>query len=272
MQPKLFKVLSNRIDCQIQPLFVTQRSLYEVRERPSKAYSWKAFIIANVIVEIPYQIMTGVLIFACFYYPVIGIQSSVRQVLVLLYVIQLFIYASAFAQMTISAMPDAQTAASIVTILTIMSTLFNGVLQTPEALPGFWIFMYRLSPFTYWIGGIVATELHGRPVRCSSQEASIFDPPSGLTCGQYLAPFLQKAPGYLSNPGATSNCSYCTISNADQYMAGSQIYWSNRWRNYGIMWAYIAFDIAVAVLVYYLFRVRKWNRPTFKMHFGRKEK
>ena len=32
------------------PKFVVQRSLYEVRERPSKAYSWSAFLIANVLV------------------------------------------------------------------------------------------------------------------------------------------------------------------------------------------------------------------------------
>ena len=38
---------------QIMPRFVTQRSLYEVRERPSKAYSWGAFMFANIIVEIP---------------------------------------------------------------------------------------------------------------------------------------------------------------------------------------------------------------------------
>ncbi|KAK5996512.1 ABC multidrug transporter atrA [Cladobotryum mycophilum] len=129
---------------QIQPLFITQRELYEVRERPSKAYSWSAFIIANIIVEIPYQIVTAILIYACFYYPVVGVQSSLRQGLVLLLVMQLFIYASAFAHMTIVAMPNAQTAASIVTLLTIMSTLFSGVLQTPAALPGFWRnFMYR---------------------------------------------------------------------------------------------------------------------------------
>ncbi len=85
--------------------------------------------------------MTGILIFACFYYPVVGIQDSVRQVLVLLFVIQLFIYASSFAQMTIAPMPDAHTAASIVTLLTLMSIVFSGVLQTADALPGFWIFM-----------------------------------------------------------------------------------------------------------------------------------
>lgn len=38
---------------QIMPRFVIQRSLYEVRERPSKAYSWGAFMFANIIVEIP---------------------------------------------------------------------------------------------------------------------------------------------------------------------------------------------------------------------------
>lgn len=116
--------------------------MYEVRERPSKAYSWKAFLIANIVVEIPFQIMTGILIWACFYYPVVGTgQSSVRQALVLLFSMQLLIYASAFAQMTIAALPDAQTASGLVTLFTFMSILFCGVLQSPDALPGFWIFV-----------------------------------------------------------------------------------------------------------------------------------
>ena len=119
-------------------MFVTQRSLYEVRERPSKAYSWQAFMIANVVVEIPYQILTGILIWAASYYPVIGIQSSDRQGLVLVFVIQLFIYASSFAIMCQAAIPDAHTAGSVVNILAILSIVFSGVLQTATALPGFW--------------------------------------------------------------------------------------------------------------------------------------
>ncbi|KFG82824.1 ATP-binding cassette transporter ABC1 [Metarhizium anisopliae] len=245
---------------QIQPLFVTQRSLYEVRERPSKAYSWVAFIFANIIVEIPYQIFTAILIWAASYYPVIGIQSSARQGLVLAFVIQLFIYASAFAHMTIVAMPDAHTAGSIVNVLAIMSIIFSGVLQTATALPGFWIFMYRISPFTYWIGGIVGTELHGRQITCSTSEANIFNPPQGMTCGQYLQPLLEQAPGTLQNPDATSQCRYCGVSNADQLLAGSDIFWSERFRNFGIMWAYIAFNIFMAVLLYYLFRVKRWHK------------
>ncbi|KAM0257790.1 hypothetical protein ACHAPA_011586 [Fusarium lateritium] len=249
---------------QIQPHFLTQRDLYEVRERPSKAYSWKAFMIANVLIEVPYQALTGILMFACFYYPVVGIQSPARQGLVLLFMIQLMLYASSFAQMTIAAFPDALTASAIVTLLVLMSLTFCGVLQPPTALPGFWIFMYRVSPFTYWVAGIVSTELAGRAIECSVDETSIFDPPSGQTCGEYMADFLSAAPGQLQNPDATAQCQYCSLTNADQFMAGSNIYYSERWRNFGIMWAYIAFNIFIAVGSYYVFRVKKWS-------FGKKK-
>ena len=110
---------------QIMPLFVTQRDLYEVRERPSKAYSWGAFLIANIIVEIPYQIFTGILVFACFYYPVVGVQSSERQGLVLLFCIEFFIYASSFAHLLIAALPDAQTAGGIATTLFAMTLIVS---------------------------------------------------------------------------------------------------------------------------------------------------
>ncbi|KAK1996952.1 ABC-2 type transporter [Colletotrichum falcatum] len=249
---------------QAQSVFVAQRALYEVRERPSKVYSWKAFMFASTMVEIPYQIITGILIWACFYYPIIGIQASDRQVLVLLFAIQLFIYASSFAHMTIAALPDAQTASGLVTLLVLMSLTFCGVLQAPSALPGFWIFMYRVSPFTYWVAGIVSTQLHGRPITCSAAETSTFDPPANQTCGEYLSDYLQVAPGQLQNPDANEQCRYCSLSNADQYMAGTNIFYDERWRNFGIVWAFIFFNIFIAVISYYLVRVKKWNTGTSK--------
>ncbi|KAK5728106.1 hypothetical protein LTR17_012206 [Elasticomyces elasticus] len=240
----------------ILPLFVTQRLLYEVRERPSKAYSWKAFLFANIVVEIPYQTFTGILVFACFYYPVVGVQSSERQGLVLLFTIEFFIYASSFAHLLIAALPDARTAGSVATALFAMTLVFNGVMQPPNALPGFWIFMFRLSPLTYWVSGMASTMLHGRSIDCSPTEASTFDPPAGQTCQQYLAAYLSTAPGTLQNPDASSQCRYCSLSNADQLLAISGIAWSDRWRNLGLMWVYISFNIGGAVMLYYLFRVR----------------
>jgi ATP-binding cassette, subfamily G (WHITE), member 2, PDR len=216
-------------------------------------------MISNMIVEWPYQIIMGILLWATFYYPVVGVQSSERQVLVMLLCIQLLLYASTFAHMTIAAFPDAVTASSIVTLLVLMSLTFCGVMQPPSALPGFWIFMYRVSPFTYWVGAMVATQLHDRPIVCSAEEVSVFNPPSGETCGSYMASYLQKAPGMLQNPDATENCQYCSLSVADQYLAGSDIFWSERWRNFGIIWAYIAFNVFVAVMSYWVFRVKKWD-------------
>ena len=112
---------------QIMPRFIIQRALYEVRERPSKAYSWAAFLIANIVVEIPYQILMGIMVFASYYYPIYGKnQSSERQGLVLLFCTQFFVFASTFAHLLIAAMPDAETAGNIATLLFSMSLTFNG--------------------------------------------------------------------------------------------------------------------------------------------------
>jgi len=244
------------------PLFVTQRDLFEVRERPSKAYSWKAFLFANIVVEWPYQIFAGILVFATFYYPVVGIQDSERQGLVLLLCIVFFIYSSTFAHLCIAALPDAQTAGSIVTLLFSMSLTFNGVMQAPNALPGFWIFMYRVSPFTYWVGAMADAMLYGRQITCATDELSIFDPPAGQTCGAYLAPYLTQAPGTLQNPMATSGCQYCGLRSANQFLAGVDINWADRWRDFGLMWVYVAFDVAGAVFLYWYFRARKSSGKT----------
>ncbi|KAK2812215.1 GTPase-activating protein [Emmonsiellopsis sp. PD_5] len=243
---------------QIMPHFVTQRSLFEVRERPCRAYSWKAFLLANIIVEIPYQILLGVIVWASLYFPVFGRhQSSERQGIWLIYCVQFFIFASTFAHMVIAGLPDAETAGNVATTLFSMVLIFNGVMQTPRALPGFWVFMWRVSPLTYTVGGLAATGLSGREVRCAENEFAIFDPPPGTNCGEYLAKYIEAgAPGRLYNPDATAGCHYCPMRNADQFLSSSEIYWSQRWRNFGLGWAYIGFNVFAAVMLYYMVRVR----------------
>jgi ATP-binding cassette subfamily G (WHITE) protein 2 (PDR) len=124
--------------------------------------------------------------------------------------------------------------------------------------------MYRVSPLTYIVSGVASTGLSGRPVQCSTSEIQVFDPLSGLSCGAYLQPYLTQAPGQLLNPAATSQCQYCPLSNADQFLAMSEISWSTRWRNFGVVWAYIIFNTIMAMILYYIYRVKKWswaNRP-----------
>lgn len=123
--------------------------------------------------------------------------------------------------------------------------------------------MYRLSPFTYIVGGISATGLHSRPVQCDQNEVLVFDTPNTATCGNYLQAYLTQAPGQLLNPAATSQCQYCPLSNADQFLALSSISWDSCWVNFGIVWAYIGFNIVITLTLYYMFRVKAWKRPKY---------
>ncbi|KAJ5787645.1 CDR ABC transporter [Penicillium paradoxum] len=251
---------------QIMPKFVVQRSLYEVRERPSRIYSWKVFILSQMIVEIPFQICLGICSWACFYWSVFGSdQDSERRVLIMLFIVQFYIYAASMAQLAVCAIPEPTLAAMLATLMFGLSFIFNGVMQPPDDLPRFWIFMYRVSPFTYYISGIGSTALHGRPVQCNAAEMSVFDPPSGQTCFQYMEKYLASAPGVLANGNATSGCEYCSLSSADQYLATRKINWDNRWRDYGIFWCYFIFNILAAILLYYLFRVRTSMAKTKKV-------
>jgi ABC-type multidrug transport system permease subunit len=107
-------------------------------------YSWLAFVISNIVVELPYQMFLGITAFASYYYAVFGIQSSERQGLILLFLIQNFVFACTFAQMII----------------------------------------------------------------------------------------------------------------ADQFLAGNRVYWSDRWRNFGILFAFIVFNMLATIGLYWLARVR----------------
>ena len=138
-------------------------------------------------------------------------------------------------------------------------------MQTPVALPGFWIFMYRVSPLTYLVSGIASTGMHARPVICASNELARFDPPPSTTCGSYLAPYLATNPvGTLLNPSATSQCEYCQLNNSDEFLASVFIEWSTRWRNYGIGFSYIMFNIVMAIIFYWAFRVKGWRVSSVK--------
>ncbi|KAG4429722.1 GTPase-activating protein [Cadophora sp. M221] len=245
---------------QIMPRFILQRDLYEVRERPSKAYSWKAFLIANIIVEIPYQILLGILVYASYFYPIYtrgGMPSSERQGLILLLLVQFFVFTSTFAHMMIAALPDSETAGNIATLMFSMCLTFNGVFQPPLALPGFWIFMYRVSPLTYLVSAVASTGLSGRAVRCASNEIAVMQPPANVNCGDYLSAYANASGGEIYNPAATSNCEFCTATIADQFLSSVSISYTTRWRDYGIGFAFIVFNIAAAVLLYYFVRVRK---------------
>ena len=55
-------------------------------------------------------------------------------------------------------------------------------------------------------------------ITCSSSEYLHFDPPSGETCGSFMAQYILKAKGYLLNPTVTEDCTYCTSDNSNELL------------------------------------------------------
>jgi ATP-binding cassette subfamily G (WHITE) protein 2 (PDR) len=117
--------------------------------------------------------------------------------------------------------------------------------------------MYRVSPFNYFVSAVLSTGLAGAPVHCAANEVLHLEPPSSQTCGQYLTAFAKMSGGAVLNPSARENCGYCAIASTDGFLAQIGANYSERWRNFGLMWVYIVFNIAGAVFFYWLLRVPK---------------
>ncbi|KLJ11567.1 ATPase [Blastomyces silverae] len=255
---------------QIMPHFVAQRALYEVREGPSKTYSWKAFIISNIFVELPWNSLMSVLMFLCWYYP-IGLYHNAEptdavnlratQMWLMLWTFLLF--SSTFAHLMIAAFDAAENAGNLGNLLFLLCLLFCGVLATPEQLPRFWIFMYRISPFTYLVSGMLSAGISNTNVTCADNEYLHFDPVNG-TCGEYLESYTSTMGGYLEVEMATSGCSFCPIKDTNVFLSAVSSSYSDIWRNFGLMWVFIIVNISAACLLYWWVRVPKAKKPDTK--------
>ncbi|KAJ5511411.1 CDR ABC transporter [Penicillium expansum] len=257
---------------QMMPSFVTQRALYEVRERPSKAYSWKAFMMASILVELVWNILMSVPIFFCWYYP-IGFYRNAeptnavieRSGIMYLLVLQFMMFTSTFSSMMIAGIEEPDTGSNIAQFMFSLCLVFNGVLANSSDMPHFWIFMNRVSPFTYFVSSVLSTGLTGTSVECSDIEWLTISPPDGQSCGSYLEPYIKAVNGALLNPEASVDCKICPMSKTDQFLKGLNMSYSDVRRNIGLLFAYVAFNIVGALFLYWLCRVPKhWRRKLGK--------
>lgn len=120
--------------------------------------------------------------------------------------------------------------------------------------------MYRVSPFTYLIGGMLSAAVGGASVTCADNEYIRMFPPAGQTCGQYLEEMISQRGGYLLDSNTTGECGYCQMQSTNSFLASVSINPDDAWRNFGLMWVYIVFNFAMALFLYWLGRVPKpWN-------------
>ncbi|AGO10579.1 AaceriABR126Wp [[Ashbya] aceris (nom. inval.)] len=266
----LFLMVINPLIQQMLPQYEEQRDLYEVRERHSKTFSWKAFVLSQITAEIPWAIFVGTMAFLCVYYPV-GFyihaadgDRAERGFLFWLLCVTYYIFASTFGQFCIAGIEHRETAAMMANFFFMVCLVFCGVLVTKEKLPGFWIWMYRLSPLTYLVSSFLSTGAGKTPIECAPEELVRFVPPSGQSCAQYLQPFAQYGQATLLTPRATDFCSVCPMQNSDSYLASVNIYYKNRWRDWGIFMVYVVTNIIGFIAIYWYVRVPKSTNVTVK--------
>jgi ABC-type multidrug transport system permease subunit len=162
--------------------------------------------------------------------------------------------------MIIAGIADAETGGNIANLMFSLCLIFCGVIASPSQFPRFWIFMYRVSPFTYLVSGMLSVGLAGNTVTCAQNEYVQFSPADGQTCYEYLSDYRAGGGMGALEPGNESNretCRLCSYTSTDVFLAGINSSYDDRWRNFGILWAFIIFNIFAAIGLYWLARVPK---------------
>ncbi|TEB24254.1 hypothetical protein FA13DRAFT_1714739 [Coprinellus micaceus] len=165
--------------------------------------SWTALITAQIMIEIPWNVITATLLFFTWFWTV-GFPNDRAG----------YTYLIALGHQ-----PHL-----------LLDHWPATVYSKPFSQLGWWRWMYRLSPYTYLIEG-----LFGPGPRQATHQL--------CTCRTTWRPFMSYAGGYLSNPEATSDCQFCSSRTTDQLLElNFNIFYGHRWRNVGFMVAFIVFN------------------------------
>jgi ATP-binding cassette, subfamily G (WHITE), member 2, PDR len=68
----------------------------------------------------------------------------------------------------------------------------------------------------------------------------------------------------ITNPNATSDCKFCALGSTNDFLTQINANYAQRWRNFGIIWAFIVFNAFVAVFLYWLVLVPKKTKTKDK--------
>jgi ATP-binding cassette subfamily G (WHITE) protein 2 (PDR) len=261
----LFTTLSNVMQ-KIVPQFSERRALFEARERSSKTFSWQAFIASSVMVEAFWQTILAVMTFAILYF-LTGFQAytdssnqAERGGLMLLLFVVFFLFTSSLSHMLIVGIEADEAAVNVGQLLFYLMLIFCGAIMTKADLPRFWIFMYRVSPLTYFLRSMFAVGVARQPITCSDTELVTVPSSPDRSCGEYLESFVSTAGGRVVNPEAVHACKYCPLADTDQFLSMFSMAYSERWRDLAIVIAFVLVNIAACFVIYWFARVPKRNR------------
>ncbi|KAJ5825796.1 hypothetical protein N7474_002934 [Penicillium riverlandense] len=244
----------------VVPKFYINRALWEAREYPSRIYGWVAFCTASVVCEIPAAIVTGLVYWVLWYYPVGLPTDSSTAGYVFLMSMLFFLFQASWGQWICAFAPSFTVISNVLPFFFVMVNLFNGIVRPYAAYPVFWKYwMYYVNPVTWWLRGVLSAVLPPVEIQCAPQETTHFRPPPGQTCAQYAGNFVSEIAkaGYLVENDGT--CQYCPFKNGTEYMAQLNVHVEDKWRCFGIFLAFVIINWFLVYFFIYTVRVRGWS-------------
>lgn len=115
-------------------------------------------ILCQALNEMPYLLVGGAIMFVSVYFPT-QTATTASQSGMFYFTQGIFVqaFAVSFGLMVLYIAPDLQSAAVLVSFLYTFIVAFSGIVQPVSLMPGFWTFMYKLSPYTYFIQNLVSS-------------------------------------------------------------------------------------------------------------------
>ena len=143
MQNRLFSIFMTLVIApplmqQLQPRFLAFRNLFSTRENGSKIYHWTVFVIAALIVEIPWSLLFGTIYYCCWFWGVGFPRETPVAGYIWLMLMAFEVYYVSFGQVLASASPNAMFASLLIPASFSFVVAFCGVIAPPQAMPHFW--------------------------------------------------------------------------------------------------------------------------------------
>jgi len=239
-----------------QPMFMRQRQYFR-REYASKFYVWWQFAVTMVLVELPYLAVTATAFVLISYWTANLESTAVRGFYYWITFIVFMFFCVSFGQVVASFCSTLAQVAVLNPFFTPFLLMFAGLVASPRTMTKFWrSWMYPLDPYHYFLEGVVTDVLQDVPIVCKAQElVQVALNPAFSTCADYFKDFFASgATGYLVDPNASNTCSYCPMSTGQDFSATLEWSFGHRWRNFGLLWCYFAFNVILMVAFVYLFR------------------
>ncbi|XP_078174137.1 ABC transporter G family member 45-like isoform X2 [Carex rostrata] len=145
----------------MQPVIAMERAVF-YRERSAGMYSSMPYAIAQMVIEVPYMMVT-VFIFCPIIYPMVGFQFTVVKFLwFILFTTLSFMYYTLYGMMCVGLTPNIEIAGGLAFFVFILWNVFSGFIISIKMMPIWWRWLYWADPGAWTVYGLIFSQLGDR--------------------------------------------------------------------------------------------------------------